>query len=49
MDTLKSDAEFYRLLEKYSELEEEIKQRIEALQEILGHEEEEENDDGKNE
>lgn len=41
MNELNSDAEFYRLLEKYAELEEEINQRIDALREILGYEEDE--------
>lgn len=49
MNQLKSDAEFYRLLERYCELEEEINQRIEALEEILGYEEAKENETGKNE
>ena len=43
MNELNSDAEFYRLLEKYAELEEEIKIRIEAMRVILGYEEKEEN------
>lgn len=41
MNKLESDVEFYRLLEKYAELEEEINQRIDALCEILGYEVEE--------
>lgn len=49
MNKLESDAEFYRLLSEYAELEDEINQRIEALREILGYEEAEENDTGKNE
>lgn len=49
MNEFKSDAEFYRLLERYTELEEEVKARIDALREILGYEEDEENDDGNNE
>lgn len=39
MNEFKSDAEFYRLLERYTELEEEVKARIDALREILGYEE----------
>ena len=49
MNELRSDAEFYRLLEKYDELEEKINKRIEAIREILGYEEDEENDGGNNE